>query len=309
MSMSAKELLAAGSLLLALGAGGVSAARAAAPAAPTLKFTVLYDNYVFKEGTKADWGFSCLIEGAEKTILFDTGTKPGILSYNVAALGVDLKQVDLVVLSHAHEDHTGGLPAVLGVKPGVEVLFPVSFGTAFAGKVAKAGAKPRPVDGPVEICPDVWLTGEMGTAIREMSLVLDTPRGLVVATGCAHPGIVGIIKRAKEIRNRPIHLVLGGFHLMNASADFLRDVLASFDELGVERCGATHCTGDRQIAQIKAHFGARYVPLGTGRVVEVPGSSRRTDQMWSSTTSSSARTWSRLTRRPSSPDAFQTRAY
>jgi glyoxylase-like metal-dependent hydrolase (beta-lactamase superfamily II) len=145
MSMSAKELLAAGSLLLALGAGGVSAARAAAPAAPTLKFTVLYDNYVFKEGTKADWGFSCLIEGAEKTILFDTGTKPGILSYNVAALGVDLKQVDLVVLSHAHEDHTGGLPAVLGVKPGVEVLFPVSFGTAFAGKVAKAGAKPRPV--------------------------------------------------------------------------------------------------------------------------------------------------------------------
>jgi 7,8-dihydropterin-6-yl-methyl-4-(beta-D-ribofuranosyl)aminobenzene 5'-phosphate synthase len=269
MSMSAKELLAAGSLLLALGAGGVLAARAAAPAAPALKFTVLYDNYVFKEGTKADWGFSCLIEGAAKTILFDTGTKPEILGHNTAALGVDLEKVDLVVLSHAHGDHTGGLPAVLAAKPGVEVLFPASFGTAFAARMAKAGATARAVDKPVEICPNVLLTGEMGSAIKEMSLVLDTPRGLVVVTGCSHPGIIDILKRAKEIRNKPIRLVFGGFHLMNAPETTMRDILAAFDALGVESCGATHCTGDKQIAQIKAHFGDRFVPMGTGRVIEV----------------------------------------
>ncbi|HYA48269.1 MAG TPA: MBL fold metallo-hydrolase [Burkholderiales bacterium] len=271
MSSNQKGLFVAAFLLAALGLGGAAVASSGAPAGPTLKFTILYDNYVFKEGTKADWGFSCLVEGGEKTILFDTGKKPEILSHNVKALGVDLAKVDLVVLSHAHEDHTGGVPAVLGKKPGVKVLFPVSFGTDFADRITQVGADPRTIDKPVEVCRSIFLTGEMGGPIKEMSLILDTPRGLVVVTGCSHPGIVNTLKRVKEIRNKPIHLVFGGFHLMNASEAAIRDILAAFEELGVERCGATHCTGDRQIALIKARFGDRYVPMGTGRIIEVPG--------------------------------------
>lgn len=255
-------------ILTAAGTGGFSAR---GQGAPVMKFTVLYDNYVFKEGTKADWGFSCLVEGPEKTILFDTGTNPDILMQNVDALQVDLTKVALVVLSHAHEDHTGGLPAVLRRNPKVEVLFPVSFGASFADKVVKMGATPRTVDRPVEICRNVFLTGELGDRIKEMSLVLDTPRGLVVITGCSHPGIVDILKRAKEIRNKPIHLVFGGFHLMNTPEAGIRDILAAFKELGVERCGATHCTGDRQIEMFKAAFGDRYQPVGTGRVIMVAG--------------------------------------
>jgi hypothetical protein len=104
--------------------------------------------------------------------------------------------------------------------------------------------------------------------------VLDTSRGLVVLTGCSHPGIVDILRRVKEIRNSPIHLVFGGFHLMNAPDASIQGLLAAFEELGVERCGATHCTGDRQIELIKARFGDRYVPMGTGRVIEVPGPGR-----------------------------------
>jgi 7,8-dihydropterin-6-yl-methyl-4-(beta-D-ribofuranosyl)aminobenzene 5'-phosphate synthase len=255
-------------LWTALGTGGLSAR---GPAGATLKFTVLYDNYLFREGTKADWGFSCLVEGPEKTILFDTGTNPDILMQNVDALRVDLKKVDLVVLSHAHEDHTGGLPAVLQRNPAVEVLFPVSFGTAFADKVAKMGATPRTVDKPVEICHNVFLTGELGDRIKETSLVVDTPRGLVVVTGCSHPGIVDILKRAKEIRDKPIHLVFGGFHLGGTPDAGIRDILAAFKELGVERCGATHCTGDHQIERFKAAFGDRFQPMGTGRTIEVAG--------------------------------------
>jgi len=263
MSTSLKVVsLAAIALLAGAGAGA---------AGPPLKFTVLYDNYVHQEGTQADWGFACLVEGAEKTILFDTGTKPDVLMHNVEALKVDLTKVDLVVLSHAHEDHTGGLMAVLARNPKVEVLFPVSFGAGFAEKVAKAGAKPRTVGQPVEICRNVFLTGEMGDRIKEISLVLDTPGGLVVVTGCSHPGIVDILKRAKEIKNRPIHLVFGGFHLGNTPEQGIRDILAAFKELGVERCGATHCTGDRPIALFQAAFGDRYQPVGTGRVIEVSG--------------------------------------
>ena len=69
-----------------------------------IKMTVLYDNYLFSEGTKPDWGFSCLIEGMEKTILFDTGAKSGILMHNVKQLKVDLKKVELVVISHNLHD-------------------------------------------------------------------------------------------------------------------------------------------------------------------------------------------------------------
>jgi 7,8-dihydropterin-6-yl-methyl-4-(beta-D-ribofuranosyl)aminobenzene 5'-phosphate synthase len=236
-----------------------------------LKFTILYDNYVGREGTRADWGFSCLIEGAEKTILFDTGTKPEVLRHNLEALGVDLRKVGLVVLSHAHEDHTGGLPEVLARNSRVEVLFPVSFGADFAARVAQAGATTRTVDKPVEICRNVFLTGEMGDRIKEMSLVLDTPGGLVVVTGCSHPGIVDILKRAREIRDKPIGLVCGGFHLGNMPDAEVGTIIAAFKELGVERCGATHCTGDRAIALFKAAFGDRYQPVGTGRVIEVPG--------------------------------------
>lgn len=272
MALPTKSLFLAAALLLpALGIGAASIIAAGAPPGPTLRFTVLYDNYVHKQGTRADWGFSCLIEGTERTILFDTGTRPEVLMHNVEALGVDLKKVDLVVLSHGHEDHTGGLPAVLEQDPEAEVLFPVSFPPEFGRKVAEAGARPRTVDKPVEICRNVFLTGEMGDAIKEISLVVDTPGGLVVVTGCSHPGIVGILKRAKEIRARPIHLVFGGFHLGNTPDAEVQDILAAFRELGVERCGATHCTGDRAIALFKAAFGERYQPIGTGTVIEVPG--------------------------------------
>lgn len=246
-------------------------AKSGGPAGPPLKFTVLYDNYVHQQGTRADWGFSCLIEGAEKTILFDTGTKPEILMHNVEALNADLKKVDLVVISHNHGDHTGGLTAVLERKPSVEVLFPVSFPAEFGRKVKEAGAGTRAVDKPVEICRHVYLTGEMGDQIKEMSLVLDTPGGLVIVTGCSHQGIVSILERAQEIVDKPIHLVFGGFHLGNTPDADVQRIIAAFKDLKVERCGATHCTGDRAIAQFRAAFGERYVPIGTGKVIEVPG--------------------------------------
>ena len=272
MNISTKLFVFAALLLLpALSVCGATVASAEGPAGGTLRFTVLYDNYVFLDGTRADWGFACLIEGAEKTILFDTGTKPEVLLHNAQALKVDLKKIELIVLSHEHGDHTGGLQAVLAEKPKATVYFPASFPAEFGRKAREAGAETRAVDKPIEICRNVHLTGEMGDRIKEMSLVLDTPEGLVVVTGCSHPGIVDILKRAKEIRNKPIRLAFGGFHLGNTPDAEVQKIIAAFQDLEVERCGATHCTGDRPIALFKAAFGDRYVPIGTGRVIEVPG--------------------------------------
>jgi 7,8-dihydropterin-6-yl-methyl-4-(beta-D-ribofuranosyl)aminobenzene 5'-phosphate synthase len=273
MAVSSKVLAAAA--VLALSVGGIVAlaeiVEPRVPAGATLRFTVLYDNYLHQEGTKPDWGFSCLIEGAEKTILFDTGTDPHILKHNIDALKVDLKKVDLVVLSHDHGDHVGGMPAVLAIKPDVTVYYPVSFPAEIGEKARAAGARTLTVDKPVEICQHVHVTGEMGDRIKETSLVLDTPGGLVVVTGCSHPGIVGILERAREIVDKPIQLVFGGFHLGDMPDAQVQKIIADLKRLGVERCGATHCTGDRPIALFKAAFGDKYVPVGTGRVIEGPG--------------------------------------
>ncbi|MFZ2055147.1 MAG: MBL fold metallo-hydrolase [Candidatus Aminicenantales bacterium] len=258
--------------VLALGASSRinSAARGHIPSDRPLRFTILYDNYLHREGTKPDWGFSCLIEGTEKTILFDTGTDPRILMHNVDVLGVDLKKVGQVVISHNHGDHTGGLSAVLERNHEVTVYYPVSFPQEFGRSIEHHQAKAQTVDKPTEICRDVYLTGEMGSEIKEQSLIIDTPKGLIIVTGCSHPGIVNILKRAREICDKPIRLVFGGFHLGNKSDAEMQEIIAAFKSLKVEKCGATHCTGDAQIAMFKKAFGENYVPMGTGRVIEIP---------------------------------------
>jgi 7,8-dihydropterin-6-yl-methyl-4-(beta-D-ribofuranosyl)aminobenzene 5'-phosphate synthase len=272
MSMSLRLMgCLAGGLAVAAALGGAAILTAGGPPGEGLvRFTVLYDNYVHKEGTQADWGFSCLVEGTEKTVLFDTGTDPGILRRNAKLLGVDWAKVDVVAISHNHGDHTGGLPAVLENNPRVTVYYPASFPAEFRRRVEGLKALAHPVDAPIEICRNVHLTGEVGSEIIEQALVVDTAPGLVVVTGCSHPGVVNILRRARQIRDRPIHLVFGGFHLGSATEDGIRQVLAGFEELRVEKCGPTHCTGDRAIAAFKRAFGANFIPMGTGKVIELP---------------------------------------
>jgi 7,8-dihydropterin-6-yl-methyl-4-(beta-D-ribofuranosyl)aminobenzene 5'-phosphate synthase len=165
-------------LCLSVGIFGVAGAVKHSDSSGTpLRFTILYDNYLHQEGTQADWGFSCLIEGTEKTILFDTGTQPQILMHNIEVMGVDLKKVDQIVISHDHGDHTGGLPAVLEKNPEVTVFFPVSFPPEFGRRVESLKAKAQSVDKPVEICRNVFLTGEMGMRSKSSPWSSTRPRG------------------------------------------------------------------------------------------------------------------------------------
>jgi 7,8-dihydropterin-6-yl-methyl-4-(beta-D-ribofuranosyl)aminobenzene 5'-phosphate synthase len=238
-------------------------------ASAPVKFTILYDNYVFKEGTKADWGFSCLIQGTEKTILFDTGTKENILLHNIEELDIDLKEVDMIVISHDHGDHTGGLFAVLEINPHIAVYMPESFAEKYRDLVDDNRTRIIAVSDPVEICRDVHLTGEMGRLIKEQSLVLDTSQGLIILSGCSHQGVVNILDRAAEISGKQMELMFGGFHLMRHTEAQVAEIIAHFRAMGVEKCGATHCTGDRQIEWFKKAFGRDYVPMGTGRVLVI----------------------------------------
>jgi 7,8-dihydropterin-6-yl-methyl-4-(beta-D-ribofuranosyl)aminobenzene 5'-phosphate synthase len=232
-----------------------------------IQMTVLYDNYVAVEGTKAEWGFACLIQGTAKTILFDTGGDPDVFKHNVSHLSVDLNAADAVVLSHDHWDHVGGLPVVFETNTKAPIYIPYGFPYDFVRKVEMAGAKPVPVNEAVAVCDHVYLTGQMGGIIKEQSLIVNTPSGLVIVTGCSHQGIVNIIKKAKELLNRDVYLVFGGFHLMQHSEEQVNTIIKAFKELGVQKCGATHCTGDRAIQQFKDAYGDDYVVIGSGRVL------------------------------------------
>jgi 7,8-dihydropterin-6-yl-methyl-4-(beta-D-ribofuranosyl)aminobenzene 5'-phosphate synthase len=177
--------------------------------------------------------------------------------------------VDQVVLSHEHGDHTLGLFSVLPKKPNIPVYVPVSFTEGFVQKTEAAGGKIVRVDEPVELCKDVHLTGEMTGRANEISLILDTSKGLVVITGCAHPGIVDIVKKAKEIQDKDVYLVFGGFHLLDKSEIEIEEIIHQFKELGVEKCGATHCTGDKAIEMFRKAYGDNYVGMGVGKIVKI----------------------------------------
>jgi len=238
-------------------------------AGPEIEVTILYDNYVHVPGTRSDWGFSCLIEGTEKTILFDTGTKPDILWHNIKKLEIDIDKVDVIVITHEHGDHFGGLFSFLEKRPGLPVYIPVSFTAPFIKQVEKSGGKVIKVKEPLELCQKVYLTGEMGTAIVEQSLVFNTSKGAVVLTGCAHPGIVGIVNKAKKILDKDVYFVFGGFHLMEHTPAQVQEIIQAFSAAGVVKCGATHCTGDQQIEWFKKAYKENYVPMGVGNIIKI----------------------------------------
>ena len=107
----------------------------------------------------------------------------------------------------------------------------------------------------------------MGIQIKEQSIIFDTAEGSVIITGCSHQGIVSILKRAMEVLNKEIYLVFGGFHLLEHSEEEVAHIIQEFRELGVKKCGATHCTGDAQIQQFKEVFDKDYMKIGVGRVI------------------------------------------
>ena len=134
-------------------------------------------------------------------------------------------------------------------------------------RVESFGAKALVVKNPVEICKDVYLSGELGDRIKEHSLAINTKKGLVIICGCSHPGIINIIKNFKETLNRDIYLVFGGFHLMNKTKQEMNEIIDQMKKLGVQKCGATHCTGEQQIQMFKKAFGDDYITMGVGRVI------------------------------------------
>jgi len=158
-----------------------------------LRISVIYNNVAFSDEMELDWGFSCVVRSSDRTILFDTGGNGRILLKNMAKLGIDPQEIEAVFLSHKHGDHIGGVTDFLSQNPKVEVYVPKSFSSSLHEKIKNPYTQIIPVDGPNRLYENVYSTGEMGAWLKEQSLVLDTSKGAVVITGCAHPGIINIV--------------------------------------------------------------------------------------------------------------------
>jgi len=301
--------LAAGMALVVASFGGGPARRPSSPPASTpavqagaLRITVLYDNTAADARLQEAWGFSALVEYRGHTLLMDAGADPLILRRNMDSLGIAPSRIEAIVLTHAAGDHAAGLKALVDsrLRRPLYVLgaFPQRFRVATRGKFALVDAAPRQ-----ELIPGVFTTGEMmdpavNIPEHEQSLVIPTDSGLVIITGCAHPGVVSIVRRATEMFGGPVRLVLGGFHLIGKSTAEIRQIVSDFRGLGVRRVGATHCTGDPAIAQFAEAYGSDYVgtPLVT-RSPPVPAASRP-PRRGRSTPRGAPTRWPARTRRP-----------
>ena len=172
-----------------------------------------------------------------------------------------------MVLSHVHKDHTGGLTGLLQANPRVQVCLPAAFPARFKEVVRGYGATVVEIGGPQEVCQNVYTTGALGRRVKEQALVIRTQRGLVVLTGCAHPGIVQILKSVRRLHEEDILLVLGGFHLEWVTKWKVEAIIAAFRSHGVRYVAPTHCSSDKARQLFQQGYGPGCLDTGVGKTI------------------------------------------
>jgi 7,8-dihydropterin-6-yl-methyl-4-(beta-D-ribofuranosyl)aminobenzene 5'-phosphate synthase len=226
--------------------------------------TILYDNNPYEESCIPEWGFSCLVELEDNTILFDTGGDPEVFAHNIDALGVDVTEIDYVVLSHEHWDHVGGIDVVLDANPDVSVYLPETFPFHIKSNIRIKGAEVVETSNATVICEGVSTTRVLDANPDEQALIIKTKNGLILVTGCSHPGVENLARDALNLTGGEICLVVGGFHLGGATQAQLDFLVDEMKELGVLKIAPTHCSGDLARQTFREGYGDDYVEAGVG---------------------------------------------
>lgn len=269
--------------------------------------TVLVENKVDDPFLIAEQGLSLLVEVDNHKVLFDTGQGKA-LCYNARQLNISLDGLDGLVLSHGHYDHVGGLKHYLENVDKVKIIaHPYLFhkkyvedhgNKQFIGiglttdELRNHGAELVLKSTPYEIFPGVCTSGEIARITEyekvekkyyekvleseihdelhdEQALIIDSPKGLIILTGCCHAGIVNTCRHALKITKRKkIHAILGGLHLRNASEETIAMTIQGLSELDPDMIIPLHCTGYLAMKEIAVHFGARAQFLHVGKTME-----------------------------------------
>ena len=275
------------------------------------RITVLSENSVIKPGGLiGEHGFSAFVERGDDRILFDTG-QGRTLVHNARLLGVDLTSIKKVVLSHGHNDHTGGLAEFLMMGSDREIFAhpgifsaryrevadgpPIPIGIPFTRSYLEGlGAHFNLSEKPQQVADGILTTGvvpcktsfekgdktllvghEDGSCTPDplsddLSLVVDGETGVAVLLGCAHSGLVNILNHVRHLLpDRPVKAVVGGTHLGLSSEEQMSATIDAMAGMGVEKVGASHCTGLAGSARLREALGDSFFFAGVGSVVEV----------------------------------------
>jgi len=272
-----------------------------------MKITCIVDDRAPRgSGLKAEHGASFLVEVEGRSVLFDTGSSAAVLLHNLAVLGFDPQQIDALILSHAHNDHTGGLAGLLEQVRGIPLY---AHPDLFRERFRKASTGPRQIGpavsreqvaeqltlrlaaDPVEVVPGVWTSGEIaprpdpeGRSVHHMirdgdgwtddpyrddlSVVVETGAGLVLICGCCHAGLLNTLASVHRAFGRTPIAVMGGVHLMHADTPTMDHVIERLQGYGPPQMWLGHCTGERAYLRLKAAFGDLVAACRAGTVLE-----------------------------------------
>jgi len=275
-----------------------------------VRVTILCENSVVRPmGVIGEHGFAALVERGDEKVLFDTGQGYALL-HNARIMGFDLSGVNDVVLSHGHYDHTGGLAELLKAggerdiyaHPGIfvarywkgpdGVMKPIGipFNRDYLeglGAEFHLSRKAQEVSDGILTTGEIkrvtsfeggdktmFLSSEPGGEVDplpdDLSLVVEGEDGLIVLLGCAHAGLVNILKHVEKMRpGRRIKAVLGGTHLGFSSEEQMAGTIEAMKGMGVEKVGAGHCTGLAGSCRLREAVGdEKFFFAGAGAVLE-----------------------------------------
>ncbi|WP_018248702.1 MBL fold metallo-hydrolase [Orenia marismortui] len=255
----------------------------------SIKVKILVENRVAKENLLAEHGLSFLISYQGKNYLFDTGQGLALM-HNIKALGIEVSDIDGVILSHGHYDHGNGLKDILTLNPELEVYaHPESFRVKYSKKgddlvlrglnINREEIKNfNSIEEATEIVEGLWLTGEIkrrnnreiiSKSFRkeflgkveqddfsdEQAVFIETDRGLVVLLACTHAGVINTLEQIKRVTNgQKIHAILGGMHLINVSQKRINEIVDYLDHLDFELIVPLHCTGFKAMKAMTEKF-------------------------------------------------------
>ena len=260
-------------------------------------------------GLLGEHGFSCHLKTPTGDFLFDTGGGMTILN-NAKLMGIDFTKLQGIMFSHGHFDHTGGLKQVLEKTGKIPIYahtdlfsdhYSKNSGEMYnigvpwpQAELEKLGADFKFSASPYEVTPGLLLSGEVpritevetgdpnllshsesGEQITDplrddLSLFINTDKGLVILLGCAHAGLLNIIDHAIKVTGQEkIHMIVGGTHLKFCSEEQMSATLDRLEGLKIDKIGASHCTGLRGARMLAERLGERFFSASVGIEIDV----------------------------------------